>query len=320
MDGSESRTDGLPRRLQALIDAGQQRRTKGYCGRFAPTPSGPLHRGNLRTALISWLAARLHNGTWLLRIDDLDTPRLRPGATEAAMADLRWLGLDWDPPVILQSARRGLYHTVLSHWRRTGMVYACRCSRRQLSRQRLYPGFCRDRRLGWGWEEQRLPAWRLRLAGDFAKQCGDLVVRRADGFIAYHLATAFDELALGISNVVRGADLAPVQTAQEAVIATMGPISPPRYQHVPLLCDTKGVKLSKRDGSQGLPPRSERPANAAAELGRLASGLQLIPPGNALSAQELLQHLRSRPEAFHRLASAESLQSLRDHGGQMSPH
>ena len=320
MGGSESRTDGLPQRLQALIDAGQQRRTKGYCGRFAPTPSGPLHRGNLRTALISWLAARLHNGSWRLRIDDLDTPRLRPGAVEAALADLRWLGLDWDGPVILQSERRGLYHTVLSHWRCTGKVYACRCSRRQLSRQRLYSGFCRDRQRGWGWEQQRLPAWRLRVAGEFAERCGDPVVRRADGYIAYHLATAFDELALGISDVVRGADLAPVQTVQEAVIAAMGPISPPRYQHVPLLCDTQGMKLSKRDGSQGLPPRNERPATAEAEVGRLASGLQLIPPGNALSAQDLLQHLRLRPELFPYPVSPDSSESLRDHSGQTTPH
>jgi len=145
-------------------------------------------------------------------------------------------------------------------------------------------------------------------------------VRRADGYIAYHLATAFDELALGISDVVRGADLAPVQTVQEAVIAAMGPISPPRYQHVPLLCDTQGMKLSKRDGSQGLPPRNERPATAEAEVGRLASGLQLIPPGNELSAQDLLQHLRLRPELFPYPVSPDSSQSLRDHSGQTTPH
>ena len=112
----------------------------GYRGRFAPTPSGPLHLGNLRTALVSWLLAREAGGAWLLRIDDLDTPRVRPGAIKSVLEDLRWLGLDWDGPVLMQSERRGLYNSVLSHLRRCGQLYACRCSRRDLAQAVIYPG------------------------------------------------------------------------------------------------------------------------------------------------------------------------------------
>ena len=104
----------FPDHLQAVFEQGQRTRQQGYRGRFAPTPSGPLHLGNLRTALISWLQARLQGGEWLLRIDDLDTPRIRAGAIASAQQDLRWLGLSWDGPVLLQSQRRGLYSSVLS--------------------------------------------------------------------------------------------------------------------------------------------------------------------------------------------------------------
>lgn len=288
-------SESLPEQLHNLIAAGQQRRRQGYRGRFAPTPSGPLHLGNLRTALLSWLDARICNGVWLLRIDDLDTPRLQSGAIDACLADLRWLGLSWDGPVILQSQHRGWYHSLLSHWRRCDRLYACRCSRRELNQHSLYPGHCRDCEMGWGWKNRRLPAWRLRVPKRFAHRCGDLVVRRSDGFIAYHLATALDEMILGITDVVRGSDLAPVKIAQEAVIAAMGLESPPRYRHVPLLCDREGLKLSKRNGSQGLPPWQDRPASAAATVGRLAASLDLVPPGSQISTPELLEHVRVRP-------------------------
>jgi len=291
----------LPDHLQAVIAQGQHRRRLGYRGRFAPTPSGPLHRGNLRTALLSWLAARLEGGVWLLRIDDLDTPRVRPGAVESALENLRWLGLDWDGPLILQSRRRGLYHSVLSHLRRWGGLYACRCSRRELAAQPLYPGTCRNRALHWGWQNGQLPAWRLHVSPPLASRCGDLVLRRADGFIAYHLATAVDELALGISDVVRGEDLATVRDAQVAVIAALSSAAPPSYRHGPLLCDASGQKLSKRDGSQGLPPPHQRQRSAGQELGQLAVELGLVPTGSTLSAAELLEELRPKPEALQHL-------------------
>ena len=288
------------------------RREQGYRGRFAPSPTGVLHRGNLRTALLSWLHARLRGGEWLLRIDDLDTPRNRSGADAAIQADLRWLGLAWDGPLWRQSERRGLYATALSALRRQGLLYPCRCSRRLLAdvsaphgALAVYPGFCRDRGGGWGSEQGRLPSWRLRLEAGVLRwpeaygppgeldgeiAIGDVVLRRADGFLAYHLATAVDELSLGISDVVRGDDLWSATGAQVAVMAVLGAL-PPRYGHVPLWRDAEGRRLSKREGAEGLDGYRQRGLDAAAVVGELAASAALVPPGSRLSAAELLQEL-----------------------------
>lgn len=309
----------LPSHLQALLEAGVGRREQGYTGRFAPSPTGSLHRGNLRTALLSWLHARLRGGQWLLRIDDLDTPRNRPGADAAILADLRWLGLAWDGPVRRQSERRGLYATALSALRRQGLLYPCRCSRRLLAdisaphgALTVYPGFCRDRGGGWGPEQGRLPSWRLRLqagelrwpeaygppaALDGEAAIGDVVLRRADGFLAYHLATALDELSFGISDVVRGDDLWSATGAQVAVMAALG-MAPPRYGHVPLWRDAEGRRLSKRQGAEGLDGYRQRGLDAAAVVGELAASAALVPQGSRLDAAELLQELS--PERLDR--------------------
>lgn len=269
-----------------------------------------MHRGNLRTALLSWLEVRLQGGEWLLRIDDLDTPRNREGAEAAILADLQWLGLTWDGPVIRQSERRGLYGSVLSTLRQGGWLYPCRCSRRMLADlsaphgpPAVYPGTCRDRPPFWGLADGRAPSWRLRqptwpllwhdsLAGlqGGAGDCGDVVVRRADGFLAYHLATAVDELWLGISTVLRGEDLAPATAAQVAVMASLG-AAPPRYCHVPLWRTDDGERLAKRHAVLVPPPDRRDPAAAAAEIGVLAASLGLVEPGQSLSAVELLQSL-----------------------------
>jgi glutamyl-tRNA synthetase len=302
----------LPAHIQAQLEAGLAQRSQGYRGRFAPSPSGPLHRGNLRTALLSWLEARLSGGAWLLRHDDLDTPRNRPGAIEAIEADLRWLGLHWDGPALLQSRRRGLYGSVLAALRRSGHLYPCRCSRRLLADISaphggwpVYPGWCRTRPPHWGAEAGRLPSWRLRLgAGELRWQerygapghcdgptaVGDVVLRRADGFLAYHLATAVDELALGISHVLRGADLWAATAAQVAVMAALG-AAPPRYGHVPLWCDGAGGRLSKREGAEGLAGLRQRGLDAPAVVGELAASLALVPVGARLSVEELRQEL-----------------------------
>ncbi len=303
----------LPAHLQAQLQAGLEERDQGYRGRFAPSPTGPLHRGNLRTALFSWLEARLAGGEWLLRHDDLDTPRNRPGAIEAIEADLAWLGLHWDGPAWRQSERRGTYHAVLSALRRHGCLYPCRCSRRLLADVsaphgpwQVYPGWCRERQVGWGAAHGRLPSWRLRLPPgpvcwqerlaapgccDAATQVGDVVLRRADGFLAYHLATAVDELMLGISDVLRGADLWSATAAQVAVMAALG-ASPPRYGHLPLWCDSRGLRLSKRQGIEGLAGLRQRGLDAAAVVGELAASAGLVPPGSRLSALELVEELR----------------------------
>jgi glutamyl-tRNA synthetase len=302
----------LPAHIAALLESGVAGRSRGYRGRFAPSPTGALHRGNLRTALIGWLEARLRGGEWLLRIDDLDTPRNRPGAEDAMVADLRWLGLDWDGAPLRQSQRRGLYGTVLSALRRGGVLYPCRCSRRMLADisaphgpLSVYPGFCRQGTRPWGRQQGRLPSWRLGLPPgrigwrerfsrsgllDGPSQVGDTVLRRADGVIAYHLATAVDELALGISDVLRGEDLWSSTGPQVAVMAALG-WTPPVYGHVPLWRDGAGQRLSKREGSEGLEGYRARGLDGAAVVGELAASLALVPPGSRLSAAELLKTL-----------------------------
>jgi glutamyl-tRNA synthetase len=302
----------LPRHLRLAIEASRAGGGRRYRGRFAPSPTGPLHRGNLRTALLSWLDARLAGGEWLLRIDDLDTPRNRSGAEEAIQADLRWLGLEWDGPVIRQSARRGIYATVLSALRRGGALYPCRCSRRLLAdvsaphgASAVYPGFCRSRPALWGSLQGRWPSWRLRLGEgallwperwgapgrlDARTDVGDMVLRRADGFVAYHLATAVDEILLGITDVVRGEDLWSATGAQVAVMERLG-VTPPRYAHAPLWRDARGLRLSKRRHCDGLEGYRASGMDAPAVIGTLAASLALVPPASRLSATELLQSL-----------------------------
>ena len=280
----------LPSQLQRALDQGLALQATGYRGRFAPSPTGVMHLGNLRTALASWLDARLQGGAWLLRIDDLDTPRNRPGAQASILRDLQWLGLDWDGPPLLQSQRRGTYYAWLSWLRRRGCLFPCRCSRRLLQDQPIYPGTCRDGKQTWGWQQQRLPSWRLRVPANDPHGSGDVVLRRADGFIAYQLASVIDELCFGITDVVRGEDLREALPAQLSVFAALGQ-RPPRFQHVPLLRDQAGRKLSKREASAGLAPLQEAGWDAAAVTGLLAAGLALVEPGTRLSAQELLQHL-----------------------------
>lgn len=303
----------LPDHLSQVLQNGQGLRQQGYRGRFAPTPSGPLHLGNVRTALLSWLRARLCNGQWLLRVDDLDTPRIRPGAIESVLQDLRWLGLNWDGPLVLQSRRRGLYGSFLSTFRRQGYLYPCRCSRRQLDGATIYPGTCRWLPQDWGLRDARLPAWRLRVAEPFDSVVGDVILRRADGVIAYHLATSIDELALGINEVVRGQDLVSVCSAQNAVIASLGMASP-RYGHVPLLCDSSGQKLSKRDHATGLSSLRDRGEAAAQVIGQLAASLGLVSSTCAISAEELLEELRVREDKLTSLiVGADSSGKVRDH-------
>ncbi|MFN9546839.1 MAG: tRNA glutamyl-Q(34) synthetase GluQRS [Cyanobacteriota bacterium] len=306
----------LPDSLHEHFAKGLRLRQQGVAGRFAPSPSGALHLGNLRTALLSWLQARRCNGRWLLRLDDLDQPRVRPGAEASILTDLSWLELHWDGPVILQSQRRGLYASVLSALRRSGALYPCHCSRRLLADISAphgafspYPGTCRSLPPFWGQREGRWPSWRLRLpagslcwqerwgpAGclDGARQVGDVVLRRADGVVAYHLATAVDELSLGISDVVRGADLWAATGAQVAVCHALG-FSPPRYGHVPVLCDEEGKRLSKRVASEGLAALRSRGLDGPAVIGRLAASAGLVPEGTRLSAAELLTEVRRQP-------------------------
>lgn len=306
----------LPGSLRERFEQGLALREQGVRGRFAPSPSGELHLGNLRTALLSWLEARRWDGLWLLRLDDLDRPRVRPGAEQSICADLQWLGLHWDGPVIRQSERKGLYASVLSALRRAGVLYPCHCSRRLLAdisaphgRLTVYPGHCRDQAPVWGESQGCWPSWRLRLgeglirwqecsgpAGqlDSAREVGDVVLRRADGVVAYHLATAVDELTLGISDVVRGADLWCATGAQVAVCQVLG-CPPPRYSHVPVLCDEEGRRLSKRVASEGLAALRAKGLDPQAVIGQLAASAGLVGEGARLSALELLEEVKGTP-------------------------
>ncbi|MEO6367578.1 MAG: tRNA glutamyl-Q(34) synthetase GluQRS [Steroidobacteraceae bacterium] len=222
-----------------------------YRGRFAPSPTGPLHQGSLVAALASWLEARVHRGTWIIRMEDLDTPRCVSGAAEAILATLAGLGLVSDEPVICQSARRDAYAAALQALEASGHSYRCSCSRSDAPGP--YAGHCRDLGL------QASPAARrLRLpAGSIcfddaiqgrsctdAAAIGDPVIFRRDGIAAYQLAVVVDDAGQGITHVVRGADLLD-STAWQICIAGALLLPVPRYMHVPLITEADGSKLAK---------------------------------------------------------------------------
>lgn len=272
-----------------------------YVGRFAPTPSGPLHLGSLLTALGSYLAARSAGGRWLLRIDDLDTPRVHPGAESQILRQLEAHGLHWDSPPRRQSEHLEAYADALARLRQAGLLYACRCTRAQLQSvatlgqdEPVYSGHCRELghaeagaalrvRVGPGTERV---ADRLRglLQCEPERQIGDFVVRRKDGQFAYQLACAVDEAAQHITDVVRGADLIPSTFKQAWLMRRLG-LPRPRYAHLPLLLDKDGRKLSKQNGAAEI-----RAESAALNLARALMLLgQPAPPDDMqASAPEII--------------------------------
>lgn len=238
------------------------RGTGPYVGRFAPSPTGPLHLGSLVAALASWLDARAHGGRWHVRIDDLDTPRCVRGAGEDILRDLEAHGLHWDGPVVWQDGRRHAYEAALEGLRRDGHVFRCRCTRRQLRALPVYPGTCRDALVPRGAphaERLRVPpvcvAFRDRGAGLVRQRidtaCGDFVLRRRDGLHAYQLAVVVDDAATGVTDVVRGADLLDV-TPRQILLQALLAYPTPRYLHVPVVAWPDGSKLSKQTGAPPL--------------------------------------------------------------------
>lgn len=223
-----------------------------YVGRFAPTPSGPLHFGSLLTALGSFLAARAVGGVWRLRLDDLDTPRIQIGAEAQICQQLRAYGLHWDGDIWRQSEHLQDYERALGTLRHGGRIYACRCTRAELLQdarqgdEAIYPGRCRNRNL-----DEPGAALRLRVMAQAETLVGDFIVRRKDGQYAYQLACAVDEQLMGITDVLRGSDLIPSTQRQKLILQALG-CSPPRYEHLPLLVDTKGQKLSKQNHAEPL--------------------------------------------------------------------
>ena len=250
-----------------------------YRGRFAPTPSGPLHFGSLVAALGSCLDARAQGGAWVLRIEDVDPPRVRAGAEAAILRSLSVFGFEWDGPVTRQSCNGAAYQAALDRLDALGLVYGCRCSRKEIAEAGrrgvdgpVYPGTCRER--GWRGEGGQAPAWRLRVpdirvgfqdrllgrvACDIARECGDFVLKRADGAFAYQLAVVVDDADQGITHVVRGADLL-VSTPRQIVLQRGLGVPTPGYLHLPVVLDADGQKLSKQTLAAPLDDAAPLPA------------------------------------------------------------
>ncbi|MEU1524850.1 tRNA glutamyl-Q(34) synthetase GluQRS [Nocardia rhamnosiphila] len=272
-------------------------------GRYAPSPSGDLHLGNLRTALLAWLFARGTGRRFVLRVDDLD--RVRPGAEERQLADLRAIGLDWDGPVTHQSDRLDHYAAAVDRLTSAGLTYECFCTRKEIQQAvtaphgplGAYPGTCRDlspaeraqRRAAGRPAALRLRSARTefeivdRLHGRYRGPVDDLVLRRGDGIPAYNLTVVVDDAEWGVDQVVRGDDLLP-STPRQAYLATLLGLPVPEYAHVPLVLNTEGKRLAKRDGAVTLADRLARGETVDRVVGRLAASLGLA----GHSAAELL--------------------------------
>lgn len=226
-----------------------------YRGRFAPTPSGPLHFGSLLAAVGSYWAARASGGTWLLRIDDLDRPRVVPGAADGILRTLESFGFQWDGPVAYQSQHQEIYLQAFLDLQEAELIYPCGCSRRQLDGYTIYPGTCRRSPPTRGQQAWRasVPStpltfhdtWLGPQEQNLAAEVGDFVVRRRDGLFAYQLAVVVDDHAAGVTHVVRGADLLD-NTARQIWLHQCLGLDIPEYGHLPVAVNQRGQKLSKQ--------------------------------------------------------------------------
>ena len=273
-----------------------------YRGRFAPSPTGPLHAGSLVAALASWLDARAHGGQWLVRIEDVDGPRCPAGTDELILGQLAALGLVPDEPPEWQSRRGDLYQAALGRLVAGGHAYGCACTRAEIAAlagprpkhgELVYPGTCRNGTNGrpiraWRFRAQGRIAWQDRRLGpqsqDLATEVGDFVLKRADGLWAYQLAVVVDDAEQGITDVVRGEDLADNTPRQIALQRALG-LPTPRYLHTPLVLAADGHKLSKQNGAAAidLSDPTARLREAAARLGCKAAP-QEAPRSTVLAA------------------------------------
>ena len=292
---------------------------KQIVGRFAPSPSGYMHMGNLLAMLLAWLDARAQNGKVIFRMEDLDPARSKPEYIDAMVSDFRWLGLDWDEgfpePAYQQSRRTEIYEDAFHALQSRGLVYPCWCTRAQrlAAASAPHPGEevfdpgCPCSRLT---ESQRAelsvsgrkPAWKIRtpdrtvtvrdghygpFSQNLARDAGDFILRRADGVFAYQLAVSMDDMLMGVNRVVRGRDLLASAPQQTWLIRTLGG-TPPEYCHTPLLVSSTG-KLSKRLGSLSTQALREN-MTPEALIGRLAALCGLLPEAEPVSAKELLPY------------------------------
>lgn len=225
-----------------------------YVGRFAPSPTGPLHFGSLVAAVASYLDARAHHGQWLLRMEDIDTPRCVPGAADAILTTLEAFGFAWDGPVLYQSTRSAHYRAALDSLLARSLAFPCACTRKEIGDQ-PYPGTCRQ-----GLHGRPARAWRLRVPSEpitfhdrlqgpytahLETESGDFVLLRADGLWAYQLAVVVDDHAQGVTHIVRGADLLD-STPRQLYLQTCLGYPHPSYLHVPVATNPQGEKLSKQ--------------------------------------------------------------------------
>ncbi|OGQ12000.1 MAG: tRNA glutamyl-Q(34) synthetase GluQRS [Deltaproteobacteria bacterium RBG_16_71_12] len=287
-----------------------------YLGRYAPSPTGDLHVGNAFAAVCAWARARRAGGRCLLRIEDLDTPRVVAGSAERIVEDLMALGLTFDGDALVQSRDLSPYHDALARLRAAGALYACRCSRRDLARAASaphegdegppYPGTCRD--LGLPFDEPAPPvAWRFRmpagvvtvddalqgpLAQDVRREVGDVVVRRKDGLIAYQLAVVVDDLRQRVTEVVRGRDLLSSAPRQAQLCRALG-ATPPSFAHVPLLVDGAGARVAKRSMGAELTLRAlfARGLSSARVLGMIGRALGVCEETASIDAATLAARL-----------------------------
>lgn len=288
-------------------------------GRFAPSPSGRIHLGNLLCCLLAWLSARQKGGKVVLRIEDLDTARCKRPYTEQMIEDLCWLGLTWDegPGVggpdgpYYQSERTALYEQALEKLERMGLVYPCYCTRAELHAasaphrsdgQAVYPGTCRHLTAAEREKKTRAPATRLMVPDEtwsftdghmghygenLLHECGDFLLRRSDGMFAYQLAVVVDDAAMGVTEVVRGSDLLSSTPRQLYLYDLLG-LKAPEFIHFPLLLAPDGRRLSKRDADAGLDDLRFK-LTAEEILGRLAYLGGFNPTAQPKTAEELLK-------------------------------
>ena len=278
-------------------------------GRFAPTPSGRMHLGNVFAALIAWVSVRSRNGEMILRMEDLDTQRTSDEFAQVLRDDLRWLGLDYDRETEAQSKRSAVYDRYFERLREMDLLYPCYCTRSQLHGVNaphlsdgtyVYPGTCRDLTQAQRDAFKRAPAWRVRVTDkvwqvedyvqghyelNLSTDCGDMVVRRADGVYVYQIAVTVDDGEAGVTEVVRGMDLLSSAPRQMYLQELFG-FSHPEYGHVPMLLAPDGRRLSKRDRDLDL---GELRKHLCPEqlIGALAYAAGLIDQKSAISAREL---------------------------------
>jgi glutamyl-tRNA synthetase len=287
-----------------------------YRGRLAPSPTGAQHVGNARTYLIAWLAARSRGGQLVLRIEDIDSPRIKLGAAEQACDDLRWLGLDWDEGPIVQTERLTLYEAALAALQSRELVYPCTCTRGDIEQAAsapheatheglTYPGTCAGRCVAdagtltlpycWRFRATHTPDFddglRGRVQLDLSECGGDFVVWKNSGTPAYQLAVVVDDAELGITEVIRGDDLIPSTPRQLLLYEALG-LPPPRFTHVPLVVGADGRRLAKRHGDTRLSALREAGVAPEALVGLLAWSCGWLDDVRPISASELLPQFR----------------------------